>query len=554
MENIKKNMEKQQTTSENIDTNEIDAHILFNALNELEEMIENEKKGRRIAEKRINEIQKEPVDAIDDPMSLSPLRKKIQRNEYKPIEEIAEEVIDLIQKRNELSDKDDMFGKLTKTTFLTNEYKNMVNFQMNISRKSNDLIRKGSKSAARLGISSSLQDAMRRLETRKDSHNIKDSGYQFRFGGDDESEDKKEKENTVIVKHEPLKGFFERAAMYEGVKQKNLDYMRNENEMNLHNERLDWFKPKINTNSEMIVTQKRMKDKTPRLDKRLDKVISDREKSRQEVKKKYEEKENNHIANNCTFQPKISSRNPSLIKGQEKGSRSNIADGISPLPHASRDNFLQRLDDYDKKRKTHLSLLQRKKFEEELDSLKDKPTICKQSKKIVGNRKSTIPIDERLYKEAVLKEKRIDSTRRAIKKEVYPFKPIINKRTALSKKDDDNKLSVLNALQNLEMMLTTQNEPEVTGERSFQDISMMDKSATSATIKPILKTPAKFTPERNDQPKDGRGKTPITQKKVYFMNDKQKRGGRDESFVDEDGYVNIVLDKMSIKELLKALK
>lgn len=119
---------------------ELNAQTIAEALNELERMIDEEKRQKNQLERRFDDIYSQGKDFQMKDQKSSNLRRNSSLN-Y--LESMAQEILTLVQKRNELSDTDNIFSVLKRNANQTTDYKNMVMNQLAMGRPSSDFTKRG---------------------------------------------------------------------------------------------------------------------------------------------------------------------------------------------------------------------------------------------------------------------------------------------------------------------------------------------------------------------------------------------------------------------------
>lgn len=137
-------MRKQLTVSSGQDRGsdgEMNAQAIAEALHELERMIDDEKRQKNQLDKRFDDIYSQSKDSAARDAFKQSNRSKPKSNMHH-LEETAEAVLSLVQKRNELMESDNIFNMLKRNSSQAAEYKAQVLNQISISRPSGDFSRR----------------------------------------------------------------------------------------------------------------------------------------------------------------------------------------------------------------------------------------------------------------------------------------------------------------------------------------------------------------------------------------------------------------------------
>ena len=556
-------MERQNSRVNNVNDDETDSRAIFGALVELERMIEQEKNDKLNLEKKFDEL----YDQNESPATFSGLVQEANKLiRPKPplfpasskIQEAADEIIELIQKRQELGGSENMYNKLTKTSHQVNEFKKQITTQLSVNKKSNELIRKGSKSTARQQSTEVLQEVLKRMEAnQKNKENepaIDPEKINSMIKLDDSSNSQPETPPKLSKKDQ----FFERIDQWEQKKAANLTRKIREKERDESSKTSGWFKPSINPKTNKIVQKKRGTSSSQPFHKRLNKVLEEREEFKKGVRHKYEAIEKDYMEKNCYFHPKVA--DTSSYVAPENRLAAKKSELHLQKPQRAGDKFLDKLEEYEQRRRIHLNLLQRKKYEEEVNSLKEKPSISPFSQKLAQEKTQLLGVSDKLYLDAAVKEEKLEKMRRERMKEVCPFKPQIKKLPPKPQSQAGSQSQLIKALSNIEQLLKEGASTHRTLPRSSQQGLLMEDSESNTNLRSILKSPSKFTPDRS---REEDSEQPQTKKSVRIKEarvaskppaNSARSRSKNTSFIDESGFVNILFDRNSILELTKLLK
>ena len=150
---------------------------IADALHELERMIDEEKRQKNQLEKRFDDIYTQSKENPNRDSSRLSNRGKNTSKNY--LESMAEEILSLVQKRNELVDSDNIFNVLKKNSSQAAEYKAQVFSQLNVGRLSGDLSKRAGQrktihptpgTTGKLTSLSSFRHSRRDQETRRQGH------------------------------------------------------------------------------------------------------------------------------------------------------------------------------------------------------------------------------------------------------------------------------------------------------------------------------------------------------------------------------------------------
>lgn len=537
-----------------------DSNYILDALLDLEAMIDDEKKQKQQLEKRFDDIR---ADKKGMP-PLKPARGPAGRNN---MESIAEEILELVQRRNELADSENIFlNKKAPTTSALAELQAqqdirtqlMNQFANNQGRENPNAEKRNSR---KMINSEALQEMLNKAD-RGDTIDGSDS--------DDSDEDGTEEKKPKITRN---MRFLMRVQQAEELKQKKIQEEREKlklkEEMELSQSMLG--KPQISDKSASLalkVREKKSHSKKP-LYKRVHEVVDQRRDELKQLIKHYEAEENEKFQSECTFKPKISEFD--LDSEEEQfGSTHEVSKGRSQKRSAKPgiESFLGKLEDYELQSKVHQMQLYEHYDKAQMREVKPKPQISTASRKIVEGTRGYRPITEKLYELGKDRPKKLEEFRNDYIRELYPFHPNIKrvepvqlKSTSKSPMTKDLGVSAAKALERLESLISvpqrgglgTTPKRGVGGDLhvGFSDENDQNRANRSFTPgKSILKTPV-----RKQDPR--RGQTPKTQKKVYF-GQKEVKTPKDPqprtSYRDSDGYVNIIFDKVAIEDLKKSLR
>ena len=518
---------------------DMDSRAVLEALARLENMIDDEKKQKVNLEKKFDglynqrdrnfrEKSQPPAAGAGSP----------QRQPLGQLDQMAEEIMELVQKRNELADSENIFSVLKKNNTQVNDFKNSIFSQLGVGAgvKQVDLFKRGSSRKTVQFNGEGLQEILKRFSLIEPPNKSRELNKILNQGQPEEEEETEKK--PKMTKNQ---AFQKRLQEYEEKKLKNHQELVNEKARQDELDRFGWFHPEVNPKSEKLVARTRKSSKSPQIHKRLHEVIKEREEYLMTLRKQREQFEKENLDANCTFQPKITPFSPEEKPGAIRQSNLLLREDRGD------DSFIRKQEEYERRSRVHQKLLRDRQFQEEMRNLKSKPSISPTSKVLAQKSRSYLRINEKLYEEAFNKEKKQKQLEKEYMKELYPFKPNIKgpgqpKTEAKSK--DMSKLEA--ALTKVDSLLQHELSPDGLNFTQFSNRQTPSKS--------ILKTPGKTQqpPNRHSTP------TP-TKKKVYFRDRATKRfvstvKTAHDSFVDDDGSVNILFDKRAVEEIRKHLR
>lgn len=534
-----------------------DSNYILDALLDLEAMIDDEKKQKQQLEKRFDDIR---ADKRGMP-PLKPARGPAGRNN---MESIAEEILELVQKRNELADAENIFlNKKAPTTSALAELQAqqdirtqlMNQFANNPGRDNPNAEKRNSR---KMVNSEALQEMLNKAD-RRDTLDGSDSDV----SDDDGTEEKKPKITRNMR-------FLMRVQQAEELKQKKIQEEREKLKLKKEAELAQTMteKPQISDKSANLALkarEKKSQTKKP-LYKRVHEVVDQRRDELKQLIKHYEVEEDEKFQSQCTFKPKISEFD--LDSDDEQfGSVQDASRGRSQKKPGI-ESFLGKLGDYELQSKAHQMQLHEHYQRAQMREVKAKPQISTASRKIVEGTRGYRPITEKLYELGKERPKKLEEFRNDYIREMYPFQPNIKrvepvqlKSTSKSPLTKDLGASAVQALDRLELLITVppRGGLSTTPKRGtttdlhvgFSDENDQNRANRSFTPgKSILKTPVRQKEAR-------RGQSPKTQKKVYFGQKEAKTPKNPQprtSFRDSEGYVNIIFDKVALEDLRKSLR
>lgn len=541
-----------------------DSNYILDALLDLEAMIDEEKKQKQQLEKRFDDIRAEK-------RGMPPLKPARQQGSgggtKNNMESIAEEILELVQKRNELADAENIFlNKKPPTTSALADLQAQQDIRTQLrnqfaANNQNDGVPPEKRNSRKLLNTDTLQDMLKQAD-KGDT-----GGGSVTDNSDDEDESQQKPKVTRNMK------FLQRIQEFEEMKNKKIEMMREQlkqkEEAEISQTVLN--KPQISEKSATLalkVREKKSNSKKP-LYKRVHEVVDERKQELKHLIKQYEVERDERFQSECTFQPKISE-----FDHDSDDEHFHTATEDSRRPHSRTPNraaigsFLDKQQDYELKSKIHQMNLKEYYDKVELQEVKRKPKISVASKKMVEGTRGYKPITEKLYELGKDRPKKLEEFRSDYIRELYPFQPNIKrvepshlKSTSKSPIGRELGMSAVLALDKLESLITeppyglhTPNQKRPHFQElhvGFADENDKNRANRSMTpVKSILKSPM-----RKDQIK--KGLSPKTQKKVYFGQRPQKVPKDAQprtSYRDLDGYVNIIFDKLAIEDLKKSLR
>ena len=534
---------------------ELDNVYIMDALSNLEKMIEEEKSKKAGLERRFDDLyshrersNREKSQEINRPPSPDRISRTYQHRETRPrtLENLTEDLVELVQKRNELEGNDNIFNVLKKNALESTEFKNDMigKYGLGLTKQQTEALRKSSRKTIELN-NEGLQEILLRFSMAADNNSkSKDLNRIL----NDSNEENEGKEVKKLTRHQI---FLKRMQEYEERKKYHREAAVNFRETEEKSAQKKWFKPQINKKTEQIL-QKRNLSSIP-IEFRVKEILKTKDQIMAEKRMQIEEEEKENMKMNCTFQPIVT---PSKLYKQEKErlemKGSSNKTNLRFRPNLEEDPFLSKLEDYEMKHRIEMKLLKDKQYQNERKSLREKPYVSPNSRNLAEKKRGYTRIDEKLYGEAFQKVERLKVLEKEVLEESCTFKPFIkNKKPRNEKPSKHQQKNLREAIQKFERVLRGQD-----GDDSLQNINNLDFFASP--VKSILKT----SPHRKSL---GKSSEKSTKKKVYFQDrsvnmlsmrnsNSTKNPSLNTSFVDDDGFLNIVFDKKSIADLRRHLR
>lgn len=131
---------------------EMSSLAIGEALAELERLIESEKKQRNQLDKKFDDLYGQPQAANSQGREVYPRGERPVVNQ--PLEQIAEDILDLVQRREALVDSDNIYNVLKRNPLQTVEQKNQIINQLMANQGSVPGKQRGSRKLANVGSGS----------------------------------------------------------------------------------------------------------------------------------------------------------------------------------------------------------------------------------------------------------------------------------------------------------------------------------------------------------------------------------------------------------------
>lgn len=355
-------------------------------------------------------------------------------------------------------------------------------------------------------------------------------------------------------------------------------------------EKAKFFRPAIKERSRDLLKKINKKTKGKPIYKRVNQVLDEQSKYHEKLKKKYEEEDDREYKENCYFHPNLELTDPALAKEKEiqkqsemkkeaynilreAAKKKNIPLGfegldfevesdinsksdrsrsdVSKNSNAPRSkspafnksinlkSFIEKQDNYIIQRRVNKELLKEHETQKLASNLRARPEISKNSKILAERSRSYLNINERLYEDAISKQKKLEMLKKDYNKEHCPFQPSIKKTIPKGIKRTSSKDDLAKSRELTSGLANS----HFGGGDSRSQTPARDTSQSTAP-RGILRTP-----NRESTP----GTTPgrRTRKKVYIQDSVVNPPTR--SYVGKEGIVNIVFDKRVVQELLDKL-